>query len=201
MAGARAPVRGEPREFGSAGIRQAEELRGLVEGFAGRVIARLAEHAIVTDAAHVDEHRVTARDEQRDVRETRRIGLEERREQMPLEMVHVDGRHAPRVREAARERGAGQQRTDETGTRRAGDAVDVTAIRTGRRERLAHERHEAAHMIARGEFRHDAAIEAMQVDLRMQDMREQSATLVEDGDGAFITGGFDREHAHFAFLP
>ena len=56
-------------------------------------------------------------------------------------------------------------------------------------------------MIARGEFRHDAAIEAMPVDLRMQDMREQSATLVEDGDGAFITGGFDREHAHFAFLP
>ena len=44
---------------------------------------------------------------------------------MPLEMVHVDG-GAPRVRRL-RASAAPVSNTDETGTRRAGDTVDVTA--------------------------------------------------------------------------
>ena len=48
---------------------------------------------------------MAAGDEQREVRKGRWLGLEERREQMSLQVVHADRREPPGVREAAREGG------------------------------------------------------------------------------------------------
>ena len=50
---ARAAVFREPRELRAAGIGQAEQLGGLVEGLAHRVVEALAEQGVSADAAHV----------------------------------------------------------------------------------------------------------------------------------------------------
>ena len=84
---------GQARDRRSAGITEPQQLGGLVEGLAGGVVQRLAEDAVVADAAHVGEQRVPARDQQRREGKGRRVGLQHGGEQVPLHMVYPDGRH------------------------------------------------------------------------------------------------------------
>ena len=65
---------GERRERRPAGIAEAEQFCGLVEGFARRVVQRLAEDAVAADARHLHEHRVPAGHLQRHKGEIRRSG-------------------------------------------------------------------------------------------------------------------------------
>ena len=65
----------ESRQLRPAGIRQAEQLRRLVERLAGGVVAGLAEDLVVAEPAHVDEHGVAAGDQQREVRKRRAAPL------------------------------------------------------------------------------------------------------------------------------
>ena len=51
-------------------------------------------------------------------------------------------------------------------------------------------------MVARGEFRHHAAIVGMHRHLGMQGMAEQPAFGVVERDASFIAGGFDAEDEH-----
>ena len=51
-------------------------------------------------------------------------------------------------------------------------------------------------MIARGELGHHAAVGAVQLDLAEEPVRQQARVLIEHRRGAFVTGGFDGEHAH-----
>src|SRR5437764_1766731 len=119
--GAGGPVRGELRELRPAGIGEPEELGSLVEGLPGRVIAARAKHPVLPERRDLDQECVAAGYQERHVREGRRIGLEERGEQMSLEMMHAEGGDAPRVGETPRERGTGQERPDEPGAGGVGD--------------------------------------------------------------------------------
>ncbi len=67
---------GEAGELGTAGIRQAQEFGGLVEGLTGRVVPGLAEKAIAANLADLNEHRVPAGDQQRHMGKGWRLGLE-----------------------------------------------------------------------------------------------------------------------------
>jgi hypothetical protein len=51
-------------------------------------------------------------------------------------------------------------------------------------------------VIARGQFRHHAAESPVQINLAPELVREQSSTLIEHRDGAFITGGLNGQNAH-----
>jgi hypothetical protein len=200
----------ELREPGAARKPEAEQLRGLVEGLAGRVVERVAEHPVVADRPHVDEHRVPTRNEQREIRESGPVGLELRGEQVTLEVVHADRGHAPRIGEAARQGRPDQQCADEAGPGRVGDAVDP-----GRRGRLARRtfgiarrrrgdvreqqpehRREPAHVVARGELGHDATPELVQVGLGINPVREQAGAPVVDGDGRVVARRFYAEDPH-----
>ena len=135
-----APGLGEARERGAAGIRQTEHLGRLVEGLPRRIVQGLSENAVPPDLGDIDQLRVPARHEQREKGEFRRVRLEERREQVPFQVMDGDRGPAPGVGEAAGEPGPDQQRPDEAGTGGIGDTVDAfrTRIRLG--ERLAHQR-------------------------------------------------------------
>src|SRR5207244_10849787 len=89
------------------------------------VITARAKHPGPPERRDLDQERVAAGYQERHVREGRRIGLEERGEQMSLEMMHADGGDAPRVGETPRERGTGQERPDEPGAGGVGDPVEV----------------------------------------------------------------------------
>ena len=68
---------------------------------------------------------MAARHQQRQVRERRRHGLQQRRQQVAFEVVHGHRRNVPGIGQRAPQRGAGQQRPDEPGTGGIGDAVEL----------------------------------------------------------------------------
>ena len=51
-----------------------------------------------------------------------------RRQQMPLQVMHAERRHAPAEAQRLRQRSAGQQCTDQPGSGRVGDAVDLRGV-------------------------------------------------------------------------
>ena len=100
---------GELRQRRAAGIAQAEELGGLVEGLARGVVLRLAEQRVAADAVDPHELGVAAGDQQRDERKGGRLGRQQGRQQVAFEVVDADRRDAQRRRQAVGEGGADQQ--------------------------------------------------------------------------------------------
>src|SRR5438309_10072901 len=47
-----------------------------------------------------------------------------------------------------------------------------------------------------GDFGNNAAEARVQIDLRRDDVGEDAQVVGEDGDGGFVTGGFDGEEVH-----
>ena len=103
---------------------------------------------------------------------------------------------AERVAERAGDARADQQRAGEAGTLRVGDAVEVGEPGPRLGQHPLRERHDAPHVIARGELGHDAAVDAVHRHLRVQRMREQPAGRVVHGHAGFVAGGFDAENEH-----
>ena len=89
-----------------------------------------------------------------------------------------------------------QQRAHQPGAGRIGDALEFIGLGGGGGQRCSHQRQQALDMIARGQFRHYAAVQAMQVDLAKQLVREQPALAVQHGHRAFVTGRLDGQDSH-----
>ena len=51
-------------------------------------------------------------------------------------------------------------------------------------------------MVARGDFRHDAAIDRMQVHLAVQSLREEPVLGVVERDAGLIAAGFQSKDNH-----
>jgi hypothetical protein len=51
-------------------------------------------------------------------------------------------------------------------------------------------------VVARGKLGHDTAIRRVQINLAVDLVREQARDAVVDGNGRFVTGGFDAENPH-----
>ncbi len=146
-------------------IRQAEQLGRLVEGLARGIVPGFAERGVAADPLHFDELGVAARHQQRHVRERRRLRLQQRREQMPFEVMDADRRLAPGVGEAPSERGAGQQCADQAGTGGVRHPVQLGRANAGLVQSGANERQQAPNVIPGRQFGNDAPEDAMQVDL------------------------------------
>ena len=94
------PSCSQARERRPAGVAQAEQLGTLVEGLAGGIVDRLAEQFVVADGLHAHQLGVASRHQQRDERKARRIGRQERRQQVAFEVVHAQHRSAQRSGQA-----------------------------------------------------------------------------------------------------
>ncbi len=77
---------------------------------------------------------------------------------MPFEVVHADGRYFERESQCGRNARAYQQRACQPRSLGVGDPFDILQGAAGFRGYLAGERQDAADMVARGQFRHHAAI-------------------------------------------
>src|SRR3970282_2617202 len=84
------PGRGEPGKRGPARITQAEQLRRLVECFAGCVVLCLSENLVVPDLGHPHQLRMSPRNEQRYEWKLRRTFGEQWRQEVALEVVDAD---------------------------------------------------------------------------------------------------------------
>ena len=137
-----------------------------------------------------------AGDQKRHVREGWRIGLEERRQEMGLQVVHAQGRDLPPVGQAPAERRPREERADQPGPCGIHHSREVLGL--GRRERQGalDEGQEAAHVIPRGELRHDTAVDPVQLHLAPKLVRKEATGVIEHRRCTLITRGFNRKHTH-----
>jgi hypothetical protein len=77
---------------------------------------------------------------------------------MPLEVVNRHRRNLQRVGQAPGDRAADEERADEPGARRVGDAVQVRELEPGLPQDLPDEGEYLPDVVARREFRDDAAV-------------------------------------------
>src|SRR5437763_5146916 len=103
-----------------------EHLRHFVERFARRIIHRPAEDAVLPNAAHIDEERVSSTDDQRDVRLDLEIPGEKWREQVALQMVNREIRLSETNRETLCDRRTDHERAGQTGSSRRRERVHFT---------------------------------------------------------------------------
>ena len=168
----------------AARIAEAEQLGGLVERLAGRVVARVAPSSRMSrrGEAHVDavKRGVPARHQEPDERQRRRrrdvaVTTQIDSEQVPDEVIDADQRFAARPGEAFREPEADEERAREAGPRGHGDAVDVAEPDAGAGERFADDGGDRSDVIARGDLRDDAAVRRMELDLTLDDVAKDHA--------------------------
>ena len=193
---ARAPRLGQPRKQGPARVRQAEQLGALVEGLAGGIVQGFAEQFVLADAGDLHQLRMPAGDEQRDERKGRRVGREQRRKQMPLEVMDRDRRPLEHQGQRLGEGAADEQRAGQSRTARVGHRIDVGQRFSGLFQRRPQQGYDAANMVARGELGHHAAVVGMHRHLRMQVVREQAGRAVVERQAGLVAGGFDTEDQH-----
>ena len=105
--------------------------------------------------------------------------------------MHGDGRNLPGIGEAPGERGTGQQCPHQTGACGVSHALDRGRRTPAGREGFTNQRQEPAHVVARGELGHHAAVRVVQRVLAVKRVREQAGVLVQDGDRTLVTRGFD----------
>jgi hypothetical protein len=166
-------ARGGALDRGAAGVAEAEDARALVESFAGRVVGGAPEQAVVSVALHHDQLGVAAGDDQADQREGggRRGEVFPRLEEpvgveVPFQMVDRDQRQAARPGDRLGPVDTDHQRSRQPRALGDGEGVDVVQRETGTVERGAHGRLDRSDVPPRGEFGHDAAVLAVEVDLR-----------------------------------
>jgi len=165
-------------QLGPTGIRQTEELRRFVERLTRRVVPGFAQADVSTNPLHFYELRMSARHQQRDVRERRRLRLEQRREQVAFEVMHADGRPVPGVSEAACEGGTRQKCADQAGASGVGDAIQLGWPGIGLGQRGTHQWQQPTHVIPRGQLRNDPAEDPMQVYLAEKLVGQQAALAI-----------------------
>ena len=137
---------------------------------------------------------MAAGDQQGDEGEGRRLFFQHGRQQVALHVVHADRRDAPGEGQGLGAGGAHQQGADQTGTGGVGDGLDLRNLGARLAQHLADQWQHALDVVARGQLRHHAAVDAMQVDLAEQGIGQQAALTVVEGDTGFVAGGFQAQH-------
>ena len=106
----------------------------------------------------VEQQRVTAAREQAEEGRLDGIGLEEERGDVPVQVVDRHKRQAARPGERLRGGEAHEQRADEAGATRHGEALDVRDRRARLLQRLGHDRDDQLRVAPRRDLRDDAAV-------------------------------------------
>src|SRR4051812_26444088 len=84
---------------------------------------------------------------------------------------------------------------------RDGDGVDVRETASGRCERFADDGQGVFDVRAAGDFRDDAPVLRVQLDLRRDDVAANVATVDHDGGAGFIACGLDAKNDRQTLLP
>src|SRR5215469_74136 len=149
-------------DYPAARVAQAQQFRDLVESLAGGVVARTAETPIAAEIFDREERGMPARHDQREKRERNPL-LDERGQDVPLDMVDTDHRLARRLHQALRAHQADQQRADEARPAGHGDTIDVAEGAPGGFYRALNQGHDRDDVIARRELGHDSTVGAVDV--------------------------------------
>jgi hypothetical protein len=174
------------------GIAEAEQPRALVERLAGRVVERLAQQLVAVMVLDATEQRVAAARDQRHERRLERLGREEARRDVALEVI--DGREWQPAGggDALRGAEADQQRADQARPLRRGDELDVVEPRAGFGERRIDDGVDELEVVARRDLGDDAA-EAVVNALRRDHVRERRPVDADERSAGVVAAGLERE--------
>ena len=119
---------------------------------------------------------------------------------MALDMIHADHRDAARLRQTLREHQADQQRADQSRAARDCDSLDVREPASRRAQRALDDGRDRDDVIARREFRHDAAVCAMDIVLVGDGARANFGDARRGGfehrGGSVVARRFNSEYQH-----
>ena len=190
-----------PRELfdvRAAGVRQAEHARGLVEGFAGGVVARGAHDLKFRIALRIQNGGMPAAREQGDEgRGEGRLGKVCRRH-VTADVVDGDERDAQRIGKGLGEGEPHEQRADQPRAVGDGDGVEFAGGNARLGEGALHRRADGVGMGAGGDFGNDAAVLCL---LRRggQDGVGEQAAAADDRRARFVARAFDAEDERLFF--
>ena len=117
----------------------------------------------------------------------RRVLGQERRVDVPFQVVDGDQRHPVDVRERFRDRTAHEQRADQPRPLGDGHPVQLPQSHARIGERLLDHRHDDFEVAARGELRNDTAVRRVDRVLRGDDAREHTAAIGEHRRRRLVT--------------
>ncbi len=176
-----------------AGIAEAQDLRGLVERLARRIVDRRREPAILAHAIDAQDLAMPARDEQQQIGEFEaRVG-EARGERMTLQMVDRDQRLARRHRQCLGGDQAHHHPADQPWPRGRGNRIDIVERQPRVLERRLDQRGQHLHMRARRDLGHHAAIGLVRLFLPRQPVRQHGPVRPDQRCRAFVAARFDAQ--------
>ena len=191
------PGFGQPCQGRPTGIAQAQQLGGLVEGFAGRIVYGLAQQLVAPDGLHPHQLGMPARHKQGHEGKRGRICRQERRQQVALQMVHGQRRPTERLAQRRGEPRAHEQGTGQTRPLGESDHVDLAAVHAGLVQHAPGQRNHSPNVVTRGQLRHHATIGLVHVGLAVQGVRPQArqAQAIErdQRNASLVARGFDAQ--------
>ena len=193
---------GQPVDHRAAGITQPDQLGDLVVGLAGGVVAGAAEQPVLARLGHQVETGVPARHHQDHGRQRQRAVGQPQRLDVSGEVVHRHQRQAVGPGGRLGEGQADQERPDQPRSLRDGDGIEPVPGRPRGVERLLHHPADVAHVLPRGQFRHDPAPFAVDRHLRGDDVRADRpgagriARVADDGGRRLVARRLDAEQRH-----
>ena len=194
-------VAGQRFDRRPAGIGQAEQFRGLVEGFAGGIVDRRRQAAIVADPAHFEQLAMPARHQQQQIREIE-IGIgEARRQRMAFEMIDRDQRLARRQRQTLAGEQADHHPANQPRTGGRGDRIDLADVDAGFVQHLADQAGQDLDMGAGGDFGDNAAVRLVRRVLADHRLGENAPVAGHQRDRAVVARGFESEDQRHGTRP
>ena len=113
---------------------------------------------------------------------------------MGLHVMDGEGRAVERIGHGAGERGTGHQGSDQPGPGRVGDGIQVARRAARFFQGVQGQLRQAAHMVARGQFRDNPAVLLVRFNLAVQPVSKEPARTVPHGDPGFVAGSLDAQH-------
>ena len=107
---------------------------------------------------------------------------------MAFHVVNRDDRAVPGQSEAVCHAAAHHQSADQARARRVGDGIGPVDIGLG--QHLLDQRQQAPYMVARSDFRHDTAVNGVQVDLAVQGVGQQPVFAAVQRHASLVAAGF-----------
>ena len=102
--------------------------------------------------------------------------------------------------EGAGGEGADEQRADQAGRVGNGDGVDIIPSTVGIRQSLFNDRVDNFQVAAGSDFRDDAAVFSVDVNLGIDHIRKQAFAVFNDRRRCFIAAGLDSQNPHLLLL-
>ena len=197
--GLRVALLGQAVDHRSARVGESHHLGALVERFACGIVDRRADDAHLERRIDAHDLRVSAAHEQAQEREIRvgkrTVGqVDEVREDVPLQVVHLDHRDVARDGESLGEGDPHEQRSEQSGTARESDGVELVGRDACFAQRRVHHGDDVLLVRPRCQFGDDAAVLHVH-GLRGDDVRQQHVAAQHRRRGV-VARGFDAENCN-----